>query len=95
VRAAAFLIGCAAGWLAVMALCGCSRVRRVDAVCHGGSESRHNVQALVGPGVTFEDGAYVEALAGRRFRVEEPSARGEPSEWQFELNASLPLWGRP
>lgn len=84
-------------WFAILAalvLAGCSAPSRWDAVGRCGSPGRHNVDASVGPRATWANGAYVEVLGGRRFRVEEPSSRGFPEEWQIFAEASIPIGGR-
>lgn len=58
-----------------------------------GSESRHNVQGAIGPRATWPDGTYAQILGGHRWRVEEPSTRGDTEEYQIAAEVFIPVGG--
>ena len=81
----------------ILALCGCSAFRgprQLLGVARGGSEARHNVQGEVGARCVWKSGAQAEMTFGNRFRVDEPSSRGDSEEKRIHGEILVPLTKR-
>jgi len=77
--------------LALLLLTGCSGRPSWGIVTRAGSESRHNVQGAIGPRATWPDGTYAQVLGGHRWRVEDPSTRGDSEEHQIAAEVFIPV----
>lgn len=89
--------------LLALALPACGAIpapRRVDAVAHAESLSRHHGAIRVGPEATFADGTRVGVFVGGQTSLWSPgephySARAPDDEFQVEVVVSVPIFGGP